>query len=137
MISKICLIVVILFTSLMHAQVPAELPSIEQDTVYSLKDVDVKPEYPRGMKALAHDVLKKFKLPKVDQDLDARVIVEFIIEKEGRVTNARIIKDPGYGLAPEALKAISLLKKRWRPALKGNTAVRCFYIFPITVRIMK
>ena len=58
------------------------------------------------------------------------VKVRFIVEKDGSITNVKVIEDPGYGLGKGA-EQIILSSPKWTPAKKNGKKVRSFYIQPI------
>jgi periplasmic protein TonB len=63
------------------------------------------------------------------------VTVSFVIEKDGSMTDIRVIRNPGYGLDKEAIRVLKSLKTKWTPGkLKGEN-VRTQYTLPITLRI--
>jgi hypothetical protein len=59
------------------------------------------------------------------------VLVRFLVEKDGRVANAKAIKDPGYGLA-EAAESVVSTGPLWQPGEKDGKPVRSYHIQPIT-----
>lgn len=64
-----------------------------------------------------------------------RVIVTFVVERDGRITNIRIDSPPlGYGLEEEAIRVIKLLPK-FKPAMKDGEFVRSYFKFPINFKI--
>jgi outer membrane biosynthesis protein TonB len=67
-----------------------------------------------------------------DVKLKGKVFVMFIIEKDGSITNANILRDIGYGTGDEMLRVIKLSPK-WIPAKKDGLPVRVQYSIPITI----
>ncbi|HEX8316289.1 MAG TPA: energy transducer TonB, partial [Flavisolibacter sp.] len=59
------------------------------------------------------------------------VNVEFIIEKDGSVSNIRILNDPGYGIGPKILEMMKHAPK-WKPAIQNQRVVRAMHRQPIT-----
>lgn len=64
------------------------------------------------------------------ENVQGRVYVTFIVEKDGSLTNAHILHEPGAGLGKEALRVIALSPK-WVPGIQNGRAVRQQYTLPI------
>jgi len=103
----------------------------DNETVYKITEVDEKPEFDGGMKKLYKFVGKNIVLPD-KSGLNGKTIIEFIIEKDGSLTNMKITQDMGYGTAEEVLRVFKLCPK-WKPAKKNNQFVRTLFVFPITI----
>lgn len=114
---------------LMNAQ---EQTSQPQDTIYNLKEVDIKPEYPGGVEAFYKFIAKNFKVPE-EEGLNGKIITTFVIEIDGSITDIIVLQDIGYGSGAEVLKVLSMSKK-WIPAKLNDIPVRVLYQFPITIR---
>jgi protein TonB len=59
------------------------------------------------------------------------VIVEFIIEKDGKVSNIKIVHGIGDGCDEEVIKIISLSSGEWAPGKSGGKIVRSKYVAPV------
>lgn len=97
--------------------------------------VDVAPEYPGGLDKFRRDVGSKFKTPEIENMTTIRVLVSFVVEPDGTLSNIKATRDPGYGLGAEAERVIKSLKAKWKPGMKGGKAVRTAYNLPITVKV--
>lgn len=97
--------------------------------------VDVTPEYPGGLDAFRRDVANKFKTPDIENLSVIKVLVSFVVEPDGTLSNIKATRDPGYGLGTEAVRVLKSLKTKWKPGMKGGKAVRTAYSLPITVKI--
>jgi hypothetical protein len=94
--------------------------------------VDTKPEFPGGPEALYNDFLKKnYKMPNVE-NLKGKVYVTFMVEKNGTLSDIKVLRDIGYKTGEEAIRVLKLSPK-WIPAKKNGKPVRWQYSFPITV----
>ncbi|MEY2739714.1 MAG: hypothetical protein RL259_1623, partial [Bacteroidota bacterium] len=91
---------------------------------------------PGGMDAFYKKFASSFTPPEVDEGVtQLRVLVGFVVEKDGSFTDIRVIRDGGY---PEAGKeAIRVLKKmpNWKPAVHNGRSVRSQFALPIVVRV--
>ena len=89
--------------------------------------------YPGGMMAFNQDFIHNFEVPKIEGK-SVRVILQFIIEKDGSVSESKIVKDPGNGVGEAALTALAKTKK-WIPARDKGKVVRSQFTLPITVQL--
>ncbi|MGL5113040.1 MAG: energy transducer TonB, partial [Flavobacterium sp.] len=103
-----------------------------KSTIRNIAQVTEKPEFPGGMEKFYQFVGENYKAPK-DFRGNGKIYLMFIIEKDGSISNARTLRDPGFGTGEEALRVIKLSPK-WIPAKKEGVPVRVEYSLPITVR---
>jgi|GEM_PF-1050793 len=87
--------------------------------------------YPGGMQAFNQDFISNFEVPKFEGE-SLRVILMFIVEKDGSLNEIKIVKDPGLGIGEAALEALSKTK-RWIPARDKGKIVRSQFTLPITL----
>ncbi|HZW37822.1 MAG TPA: M56 family metallopeptidase [Ignavibacteriaceae bacterium] len=101
-----------------------------QDSVYT--EPEVMPEYPGGQKALIDYMINNIKYPEVEKKagIQGKVLVEFVIEKDGSITNVKIKEAVHEGLDAEALRVISGMPK-WKPGTAKGEPVRTEMILPI------
>lgn len=124
-------------------EVPADAPEVavtgydggtETPKVFDV--VEQMPEFPGGMEALMQFMSKNMKYPdeatKAGQE--GRVIVSFVVEADGRVTNAKVVRSVAPLLDAEALRVIGLMP-RWEPGRQNGEAVRVKYTIPVTFRL--
>ncbi|MCM1177207.1 MAG: TonB family protein [Bacteroidales bacterium] len=122
---------------------PDEMPKRgpSYDDVVSVSDCDVKPMFlnsddPRQF--LQKWVYQYLKYPgyAIENGIQGRVLVDFIIDKDGKVTDVKVIKGVDQVLDDEAVRVISASPK-WRPGrLKGNK-VRTSMTLPVEFRLEK
>lgn len=104
----------------------------KQDTIYDIKDVDIKPEYSKGIDAFYKFVGKTYQVP--DQEgIKGKIIITFIIETDGAISDVKAIQDIGFGSGE---KMVDVIKKsgKWIPAQKEGKAVRMLFQLPITIQ---
>ena len=71
-------------------------------------------------------------------ELEGTVVVNFVVEKDGSISNANLLKDIGLGCGEEALRVVSLLNEmdsKWSPGKQGGAPVRVYYNLPIRYKI--
>lgn len=78
-------------------------------------------------------VQRNMEIPDVDVKIDGKIIAEFYIEKDGSLTNLKIIKDVGWGTGQAVKNVILKYNKPLSPATKRGILVRCKYILPVVV----
>ena len=85
-------------------------------------------------------VYKKLNYPvKAREDkIEGRVYVQFIVEKDGTLSNAKIVRDIGAGCGLEALRVMenmNTLSDRWTPGKHYGKIVRVLYTVPVTFKL--
>lgn len=68
----------------------------------------------------------------ISNKISGKIIVQFVIEKDGKIVEPKILKSLGYGLDEEAMRVISLYEN-WIPGQQRGMPVRVLYSIPITV----
>jgi TonB family protein len=98
--------------------------------------VEQMPAFPGGQMALFNYLCKNVKYPpKAEANgIQGRVIVTFVITKEGKVTNPKINKSIDPSLDAEALRVVNTLPN-WIPGRKAGKAVNVKYTIPITFKL--
>lgn len=107
---------------------------ISQPDVFD--EVDEMPQFPGGMAGLMQYLSTNVRYPEDAKESGAqgRVIVSFIVEKDGSISNARVTKPTYSSLDDEALRVVSAMPK-WVPGKQNGEAVRVKYAVPVTFRL--
>ena len=102
----------------------------------ALPVVEDMPEYPGGMEAMMKFVAENLKYPEQMQKekVEGRVLLSFVIEKDGSVTNIEEVKSPHPVLTEEAIRVVKLMPK-WKPGKQEGKEVRVQFNLPITFRL--
>jgi len=100
------------------------------DTIYS--DAEELPQFPDGQKGLERWLKSNVKYPNAarQQGITGEVVVSFVIEANGRVSNVKIVKDIGAGCGDEAIRAVNQMPG-WKPGKQNGKNVRLKYTLPI------
>ncbi len=98
--------------------------------------VDKMPEFPGGMSGLMRYIARNIKYPTEAQTkgIQGRVVVQVIINTEGKATQAKVIKGTDPLLDAEAIRIASTLPD-WAPGTKDGKPVNVKYAFPIVFRL--
>jgi len=111
-----------------------EFENTAADTIYEVVNIEVQPEFPGGMEKFYQYVGKSYNLSKEakDKELQGRIILNFVVEEDGSLTNIKVLRDLGYGTGEEALRVLQASPK-WKPALQNGKPVRVSYTIPIVI----
>ena len=103
----------------------------------TLEVAPVMPEFPGGQQALIQFLGKKIKYPTVAQGEmgpQGRVIIRFVVDKEGNVVNPKVVRSVDPYLDKEALRIINQMPK-WKPGeLEDGTKVAVYFTVPVMFR---
>ena len=90
------------------------------------------PEFPGGEDALYEFLAKNIKYPQAakDSNIQGRVFVTFVVEKDGTLTNPRVVRDIGGGCGEEALRVVKMMPK-WKPGEQSGKVVSMGFTLPI------
>lgn len=93
---------------------------------------DALPQFPGGEKKLNNFFRETIHYPQSAKEkrLEGKVFITFIIEKDGHVSHAEIIRGISTDLDNEAIRVIMALPK-WEPAIYENKPVRVQYMLPV------
>lgn len=91
------------------------------------------PQFPGGHIALVEYLSKNIKFPKSKEkeNVQARVVASFTVDKDGSITDAKIVRSQGEAFDNEALRVINGMPK-WIPGMQNGKAVSVKYTLPIT-----
>jgi len=97
--------------------------------------LDKLPQFPGGMDKFYSFVVNKFRTPEVNNEKIIKIYVSFVVEKDGSMTDIKVINNPGYGLDKEAIRVLQSMRTKWSPGMIGSKAVRTAYNLPIIVQV--
>lgn len=100
------------------------------------KEVDEWPQYSGGKNELVKFIGNNVKYPKeaAESGISGKVFVEFIIDKNGEVTNATVLRGIGSGCDEEALRVVNSMPN-WTPGQKEGESVDVKMVLPITFQL--
>jgi protein TonB len=98
--------------------------------------VEQMPEFPGGMDALMAYLSKNIKYPSIAQgnNIQGRVIVEFVVNKDGSIVEPKVMRSVDQSLDKEAMRVISAMPK-WNPGKQRGKPVRVRYTVPVLFRL--
>lgn len=98
--------------------------------------VEEMPEFPGGQAALMSFIAKSIKYPVVAQEngIQGRVTCSFVVNKDGSIVDAEVIRGIDPSLDKEALRVINTMPK-WKPGKQRGKPVRVKFTVPINFRL--
>lgn len=100
--------------------------------IYSTAGIEVKPDFPGGINKFYKFVGDNYQTPE-EEGLKGKVYVTFVVEKDGSLTDIKVIRDIGYGTGKEAIRVLKKCPK-WTPGEQNGKKVRVLYSLPITIQ---
>ena len=99
---------------------------------YNVSEIEVKPDFPGGIGNFYKFIGNNYQVPG-DVGLNGKVYVSFIVEKDGSLSDIKVINDIGYGTGDEAIRVLKASPK-WYPGQQNGKKVRVFYSLSISVQ---
>ena len=111
-----------------------EPPKAEENRVFEV--VEQMPAFPGGDVALMRYLQENVHYPTIalENDVQGRVVVGFVVEKDGSITDVRVIKSRDPALDHEAVRVVKSMP-RWTPGKIDGAAVRVEYQVPVVFRL--
>lgn len=98
--------------------------------------VEEMPSFPGGPAALMKYLADNIKYPVVAQEngVQGRVVVSFVVEKDGSITDVKVVRSVDPSLDREATRVVKSMPK-WNPGKQNGSAVRVKYNVPVSFRL--
>ena len=111
-----------------------ETEKVEEDVIHVT--AEIMPEFPGGMAALMKFLGTNIKYPTISQEMGSmgRVIVQFVVDKDGTITNPTVARGVDAYLDKEAIRVVSSMPK-WKPGVQNGKKVRVKYTVPVVFRL--
>lgn len=122
----------LVLTAPVYAQGGKDSTATDTVKVFTLAFIEQMPEYPGGQPAMVKFLQENVRYPAEAQKLgiSGRVYVGFIIDTQGRITKAEIVKSDNLLLNDEALRVIRRMP-RWKPGRQKGAPVNVRYVMPL------
>jgi protein TonB len=94
--------------------------------------VEDPPAFPGGEAAMMKYISDNLEYPPMarENNIQGRVVIQFVVDENGKIIDARVVKGIGWGCDEAALKVVNSMP-RWKPGKQRNKAVRVRYVLPI------
>ena len=111
-----------------------EPPKVEETKVFDV--VEEMPQFPGGQAALLEYLSKNIKYPVVAEEngIQGKVIVTFVVERDGSISDVKVVKSVDPSLDKEASRVVKSMPK-WQPGKQNGSAVRVKYTVPVQFRL--
>ena len=111
-----------------------ETETVVEDVIHV--SVEIMPEFPGGTAALMKYLSGNIKYPTISQETGSqgKVIVQFVVDKDGTITNPEVVRGVDPYLDKEAVRVISSMPK-WKPGVQNGKKVRVKYTVPVMFRL--
>lgn len=111
-----------------------EKPKEEETKVFDV--VEQMPQFPGGQQALFEYLSKNIKYPVIAEEngVQGRVIVTFVVERDGSITDVRVAKSVDPSLDKEAVRVTKSMP-HWNPGMQNGGPVRVKFTLPVTFRL--
>ena len=98
--------------------------------------VEESAQFPGGDEACLKWLSEHIKYPSIcrEQGVQGRVIVSFVVNKDGSIVDVKTLRSPDENLAKEAERLVKIMPK-WKPARQGNKTMRSRFQLPIQFRL--
>ena len=99
--------------------------------------VEEYPEFPGGEKALYEYIKNNIRYPEVARTsgITGTVYVQFVVEKDGSISDVKVLRGIGGGCDEEAVRVVKSMPK-WKPGKQRGQPVRVYYTLPIDFKLM-
>lgn len=111
---------------------PKDVVEEVDNNIYNTAGIEVKPDFPGGIEKFYSYVGKNYQVPE-EEGLKGKVFVSFVVEKDGSLTDIKVIRDIGYGTGKEAIRVLKNCPK-WNPGEQNGKKVRVLYSLPINIQ---
>jgi protein TonB len=118
-------------------QVAVEEENLEDDQPFVR--VEQMPSFMGGdLTTFRNWVMQQVRYPQIAQEnnITGRVMLQFVIEKDGSLTNIKVIQTPDSSLSDEAIRVLKTSPK-WTPGRQSNKPARVMYTLPVEFRLQE
>ena len=130
---KKTIIMMLLSVALLTANnVIAAEPASPEPKVYDM--VEKMPSFPGGSEALKEYLKKNTRYPNPDACIQGRVVVVFVVDEKGNLSDVKVARSVEPSLDAEAVRVVKSMP-RWNPGIEKGKAVKVRYTLPVTFRL--
>ncbi|WP_163409049.1 M56 family metallopeptidase [Flavobacterium ajazii] len=106
--------------------------------INAIDPIETQPEFPGGIEAFYRFIGENFKMPPeaAKNNFSGKIYLQFVVEKEGSLSEIKVLKDLGYGMGSEAIRVLKL-SPNWTAGSINGKFVRVLYSLPIQIQAEK
>ena len=103
------------------------------EEIYNSIEIEAYPEFDGGMKAWYKFIQKNLRYPAnaLENEKQGKVFVSFVVERDGSISDVKVMRGVGYGMDEEASRVIKKSPK-WKPGKQAGKPVRVRFNMPIS-----
>ena len=122
----------LVFATLLAAPLLAQSTQDDDHDAYILSTVEQQPQFPGGEEAMYRFIASNAHYPKEAREngIQGTVYLTFIVERDGSISNVRILRSPSDLLSEEASRVVKSMP-RWKPGKAAGKNVRVQYTLPL------
>ncbi|HWK57688.1 MAG TPA: TonB family protein [Parapedobacter sp.] len=119
-----------------EGEIDAEVTESNSNEIFQSVEIDPKP--PGGLPAFMAWIAKNYDYPQaaIEAGVNGQVQVSFVVERDGSLTDIKIVRDLKYGTGEAAVKLLSKAEK-WSPGVQNGRPVRVAYTLPIRLNLQQ
>lgn len=113
---------------------PTDSLSLPVDSVFEV--AEVMPEFPGGTQALFKFISENLEYPQnaIDGQIEGRVVVQFVVDKEGKVGSIQVVRSVDKMLDQAAIDVVRALPD-WKPGMQKGQPVNVRYTLPVSFKL--
>lgn len=114
--------------------ITVEEPAPEPNEAFTI--VEEMPEYPGGQEAMMKYIASHITYPReaIKNEIEGAVFIQFVVERDGSIAEARVLRGIGGGCDEEALRVVNSMPN-WKPGKQRGKLVRTRYNLPIRFKL--
>jgi protein TonB len=111
-------------------------PVVEDKKQEPFMYVEQMPEFPGGEVELMKYLQKNIKYPPAAREngIEGKVVLQFVVDEKGNISEIKIIRDIGGGCGDEAVRVVKTMPP-WKPGKQNGNAVPVYYKLPVTFKL--
>jgi len=113
-------------------EIKNDTSEVDSNTIYQV--VNQMPQFPKGSDSLSTYVSKNLKWPNTDADVQGKVILRFVVNTDGSISDIEVIRSLDPLFDAEAIRVIKTLPN-FIPGKQNGQVVRAYYTLPIIFRL--
>ncbi|WP_417366066.1 hypothetical protein [Flavobacterium beibuense] len=107
----------------------------QEETIFNESELSKRPDFPGGVQAFYNLINRKFIIHEKIPPGKYKVMIAFVINEDGTLSDIKTTEDPGYGISTEVLKIFNSIDEKWTPGEIDGKAVKTNYSLPFSISI--
>jgi len=107
----------------------------QEETIFNESELSKRPEFTGGIQAFYNLINRNFIIHEKIPPGKYKVMIAFVINEDGTLSDVKTTEDPGYGISTEVLKIFNSIDEKWTPGEINGKAVKTNYSLPFSISI--